>query len=141
MVNFDFSKALKQGTIEPEIDYIKKLAPEQQLVVEARVANEKKSAAIAYILWFFLGTIALHSFYLGQWKIGLFRIILALFAYFELGAGLVEGDEGALGAAWLLIITLGIWLLVDLFRIPTIIKKLQNKQRQEIAKEIIRQQG
>ena len=39
---------------------------EDQILIESRVANEKKSAGAAYFLWFFLGFVSAHRFYLGK---------------------------------------------------------------------------
>ena len=43
-----------------------KLSVEQQMLIEARIANEKKSTLAAYLLWFFLGSLSAHCFYLGN---------------------------------------------------------------------------
>lgn len=38
----------------------------------------EKSSVIAYVLWFFLGFIGLHQFYLGNMSRGLFNLVLAI---------------------------------------------------------------
>lgn len=124
-----------------EPDYVKKLTNEQALVVEARLANESKSTAVAYILWFFLGGLAIHCFYLGKNKIGIVRLVLSLIAWFQFlygfGAALNNDDGSSMGIGLLLFIILGIWWIIDLFMIPSTIKKTREARRQEIAKEII----
>lgn len=42
------------------------LTTDQEILVEARLANEKKSVGVAFALWFFLGIISAHRFYLGR---------------------------------------------------------------------------
>ncbi len=52
----------------------------------------KKSVAIAYLLWFFLGSLGVHRFYLGSWGIGLLMLACTLLAFVTLGiTGLVPG--------------------------------------------------
>jgi hypothetical protein len=64
---------------------------------------EDKSLAIAYLLWFFLGWIGVHHFYLGK-------------------AG--RGIGYLLTFAWL---TLGWW--VDLFTLPAQVKRINSERR------------
>lgn len=56
-----------------------------------------KSVGVAYVLWFFLGVIGVHKFYLGKTGIGISYI-------FTLG--------------WL-----GIGLIIDLFTLPSQVRK------------------
>lgn len=63
-------------------------------LVEQRVANDGPSTGVAYLLWFFLGWISAHRFYLGRPA----TAILQILSYF---------------------ILIGfIWLLIDAFLIP-----------------------
>ena len=74
-----------------------------QMMFEAN----KKSTGAAYLLWFFLGGFGAHRFYLGQTGTAIAQLLLALLGWLPLFIG------------WAV---LGIWLIVDLFLIPNIIR-------------------
>lgn len=84
------------------------LTTEQQLLIEMRVANEGPSTATAYLLWLFLWFISARRFYLGRPG----SAILQILTYF---------------------IAIGfIWLLIDAFLIPGMIRQRQNEIRQRM---------
>jgi TM2 domain-containing membrane protein YozV len=66
----------------------------------------RKSALIAYVLWFFLGLFGAHNFYLKRTGVGVAQVILTI---------TVIG----------LVITL-IWVLVDAFLIPGWVRRENN---------------
>lgn len=74
-----------------------KLTTDQQMLIEARIANEQKSTGVAYALWFFLGLFSAHRFYLNRPG----TAILQILSYF--------------------IIIGFIWLLIDAFLIPSMV--------------------
>jgi TM2 domain-containing membrane protein YozV len=81
------------------------LTTEQQLLIEMRVANEGPSTATAYLLWLFLWFISAHRFYLGRPG----TAVLQILSYF---------------------IAIGfIWLLIDAFLIPGMIRQRQDEIR------------
>ncbi len=82
---------------------------EDMILIEQRAANEKKSAGAAYLLWFFLGWISAHRFYLGKPVTALLQIV----SYFFL-----------IGFVW--------WVL-DLFLIPAIIDQKMDAARSDAA--------
>lgn len=82
---------------------------EDMILIEQRAANEKKSAGAAYLLWFFLGWVSAHRFYLGKPV----TAILQILSYFIL-----------VGFVW--------WLL-DLFLIPAIIDQKMEAARSDAA--------
>ena len=73
---------------------------------------EKKSLLVAYLLWFFLGYVGAHRFYLGRPVSGF--VMLALSAV-TLLVTLVS--FGLLGFLWALV---GLWWLIDALLIPGI---------------------
>jgi TM2 domain-containing membrane protein YozV len=85
---------------------------EDMILIESRVANEKKSAGAAYLLWFFLGWISAHRFYLGKPV----TAILQILSYFIL-----------VGFVW--------WLL-DLFLIPSIINDKMDEARHRASMDV-----
>ncbi len=102
------------------------LSTQQQLLVEQRLANEKKSAGVSYLLWFFLGIFALHRFYLG--KIGSGAAQVALFWVGALLAGV--------GIGLPLLIIFGIWWIIDAFLIPGMIAEDLNSRRILVSNEV-----
>lgn len=85
------------------------LSTQEQLLIEARIANEGPSTAVAYLLWCFLGIVSGHRFYLGRPG----TAILQILSYF---------------------ILIGfIWLLVDGFLIPGMIRQKQEELRHKMS--------
>ena len=126
-----------------------KLSVEQQMLIETRISNEKKSTLVAYLLWFFLGSLAAHCFYLGKWKTGLLRLILGIVGIlgFSIGGiGLlastsqqqIEGSTAISSFFGVILLILGIWMVVDLFTIPKTIRQHQEALRQKYSNEMLR---
>ena len=76
----------------------------------------KKSMALTYVLWFFLGGLGVHRFYLGTTALAAVQLALTL-----IGVLLVFVGIGLIPLA-----AIGIWLLVDLFLIPGIVSSHNN---------------
>jgi TM2 domain-containing membrane protein YozV len=72
----------------------------------------RKSAGVAYLLWFFLGGTGAHRFYLGQSGTGACQLIFLV-------VGIVTS---ILVVGMFLLIALGIWVLVDAFLIPGLVQ-------------------
>jgi TM2 domain-containing membrane protein YozV len=85
-----------------------KLSTEENLLVEMRVSNDGPSVTVAYLLWLFLGFVSAHRFYLGRPISALLQI-----ASFFVLVGFV-------------------WLFVDLFLIPGMVRDKQNQIRQQL---------
>jgi TM2 domain-containing membrane protein YozV len=81
--------------------------------VSAQYDIEKKSLLVAYLLWFFLGYIGAHRFYLGRPVSGF--LMLALSAI-TLVLSLVS--FGFLAFLWVVV---GLWWLIDALLIPGIV--------------------
>ena len=73
---------------------------------------QKKSALIAYLLWFFLGGIGAHRYYTGATGSAIFMTIL-----FVLSIVLSVVIIGGLG-----FLILGIWWIIDAFLIPGLVR-------------------
>jgi len=78
--------------------------------ISAQYDIEKKSLIVAYILWFFLGYIGAHRFYLGKPLSGFIMLMLS-------AATLVVTflSFGILSFLWFVV---GLWWLVDALLIP-----------------------
>ncbi len=90
------------------------LTTSEEMLIEQRVTNESPSVAAAYLLWFFLGILSAHRFYLGRPGSAILQILL----FFVLVGFL--------------------WLLVDLFLIPGMVRDKQEFIRQRLRSEILR---
>lgn len=103
------------------------LDTQQQLLIEQRVANDGKSALVAYLLLIFLGVFGAHRFYLGKTGSGILMLVMWLlgWATVVIFIGLIP------------LVIVGIWVLVDVFLIPGMItestKRMRNDLRQELS--------
>lgn len=81
--------------------------------VSAQYDIEKKSLVVAYVLWFFLGYVGAHRFYLGRPLSGLLMLALSAVVF-----TLTLVSFGFLGFLWFLV---GLWWLIDALLIPGIV--------------------
>ena len=86
----------------------------QMMLYDAR----KKSAGVAYALWFFLGMLGAHRFYLGRWVSGLVILLLTV------GSLLLTGGLG--------LVLPGLWVLVDLFLVGGMVRDWNEKLAREL---------
>ena len=84
-------------------------AVRQQMMYDAN----RKSAGVAYLLWLFLGGFGAHRFYLGETGTAAAQLILFILGWLTL---VVVVGFFLLGAV-------GVWLLVDAFLIPGIVRE------------------
>jgi len=77
------------------------------------VANQK-STLVAYLLWFFLGQLGIHKFYLNKTFMGL--------TY--LGLGVIGWATTFIFIGWAFLAVLWVMLIIDLFTIPGAVAKL-----------------
>lgn len=85
------------------------LTTEQLTLIEARVTNDGPSVGVAYALWFFLGLVSGHRWYLGRPGSAIAQIL----SYFIL-VGFV-------------------WLLIDGFLIPGMIREKKAQLRRDMS--------
>ena len=93
------------------------LSTAQLSLIEQRVANDAPSTAVAYLLWVFLGLVSAHRFYLGRPG----TAILQILTYFIL-VGFV-------------------WLLIDGFLIPGMIREKKDQIRQSMTMQLLAHAG
>ncbi|HEY0012497.1 MAG TPA: TM2 domain-containing protein [Allosphingosinicella sp.] len=82
-----------------------------------------KSIGIAYLLWFFLGGFSAHRFYVGATTTACIQLFLNIGGIFMLLSGAVAKDVGGMGFGFLMMMTAGIWLIVDIFLIPGLCRR------------------
>ncbi|MCE6951557.1 TM2 domain-containing protein [Cereibacter sphaeroides] len=102
------------------------LTVQQQMLVEQRLANDKKSTLVAYLLWFFTGGLGGHRFYLGRTGSAVGMIALTVL-------GLLTS---VIYVGLILLVIVGIWVLVDAFLIPGMIESLTRDARVRISDEL-----
>ena len=73
---------------------------------------QKKSLVVAYLLWFFLGSLGAHRFYTGRTGSAIVQLIVWLVGWGTL----------IVGVGFVVLAIAGIWLLIDAFLLPGIIR-------------------
>lgn len=92
-------------------------------MADSGLLKYKKSTAHAYVLWFFLGGLGIHKFYIGKTGMGIFYLLLLAGLTAGTVTGIAKGMESAMIIAGSCGLLLGILLLIDLFTIPRQIKR------------------
>lgn len=85
----------------------------QLSLIEQRVANDGPSTGVAYLLWFFLGLVSAHRFYLGRPVSAILQIL-----------------------SYLILVGL-IWWLIDGFLIPGMIRSKNDEIRRRTTAELM----
>ncbi|WP_411957930.1 TM2 domain-containing protein [Paracoccus homiensis] len=98
----------------------------RELVIEQRVANEAKSPFVAYLLAILLWGFGAHRLYLGRYMSGL--VMLAMWGLGWLTAPILIG--------WLPIALVALWMVIDLFLIPGMIREDRAVIRQKLLSEL-----
>ena len=75
--------------------------------------NQKKSTGVAYLLWFFFGMLGGHRFYAGQTGTAIAQLILTV---------TIVG-----------MIVSGVWVLIDAFLIPGMLRKKNDEIMQMLS--------
>lgn len=73
----------------------------------------RKSVGVAYLLFIFLGGLGAHRFYLGRVGTGVAQLLLSIIGWVTVLAGV----------GILFLAALGVWLIVDLFLIPSMARQ------------------
>jgi len=108
--------------------YYNQLDTQEKALVESQVNNNMKSYIVAYVLLLFLGQVGAHRFYIKGVSIG------------AIGQ-LVLGGLGWL-TTWIFIgyiflFLVGVWIIIDLFLIPRMIREHTETLKEDFAKEIV----
>ncbi|NYT38900.1 NINE protein [Allopusillimonas soli] len=77
----------------------------------------KKSLGVTYLLWFFLGAVGGHRFYLGKTGSAIAIPVLAIIGFLT----------APIGIGLAILVAVGIWVLVDAFLIPGWIRGMNTK--------------
>ncbi|HEY6578389.1 MAG TPA: TM2 domain-containing protein [Rhizomicrobium sp.] len=90
---------------------------QQQILIEQRISNMKRSIGVAYLLAIFLGVFGAHRFYLKRTGSAVAMLLLTI---------------TILGLA-----VTSVWTLVDMFLIPGRIRDDMQKLRQQLTLEAV----
>lgn len=111
------------------------LTEKQLTILESEMQKRRKSTTLAYILWFFLGSIGIHQFYLGNTPRGLLYLVLGLLGWINVFLGIFGTGLGII-FGWLLITVLGLFLLYDLFTMSKQIRAAEEREEERIIEQI-----
>lgn len=73
---------------------------------------QKKSIGVAYLLWFFVGYLGGHRFYVGKTGTAIIQLITSI----------VGACTAMIGVGLFVIGLVGIWILIDAFLLPGIVR-------------------
>lgn len=82
--------------------------------IQSEMVYQEKNLVLAYALWFFLGTLGAHRFYLGKIKTAVTYLLIALFGWLLLGIPYI---------------ILGIWWLVDAYFVNKYVVEHNNEMK------------
>ena len=102
------------------------LSTEQLLMVQSEFEKKKINKTPAYLLWFFLGTLGVHRFFIGDKGIGITQLALTVVGW--LTAIFLVG--------FIFLGIVGIWLLVDIFMLSSRIDQINEKKEMHIIAEL-----
>lgn len=98
---------------------------ESAVLTERPIFAREKSLAIAYLWWFLCGAISAHRFYLGFPISALAQASLWIVGALGLASGFLPAGFGLLAAF--------LWVLADLFLIPSLCRSANERARQNEA--------
>ncbi|MDZ4874896.1 MAG: hypothetical protein CLLPBCKN_004292 [Chroococcidiopsis cubana SAG 39.79] len=127
------------------IEAQKYLTDRELIIFNAELERKRKSTATAYILYFILGSIGGHKFYIGKPFIGfLYLLLLSLSTLLILGGAASTIDSSTADDASLILGLglfpfglLGLMLFIDLFTIPGQIKKQEERVRSKLLTQLV----
>ena len=107
------------------------LSDRQIAILNGEMMQRRKSLGLAYLLWFFLGGLAIHRFYLDDKKNALVLMTLTI---------------GGVLTSWIYIgflplLVAGVWLIVDAFLMPGMVQRANDRLEQTLVGVLTRQQG
>lgn len=102
--------------------------PQRPASAETKTYVTPKSTSTAYAFWFFFGGLGAHRFYLGSPVSGAIQLSLTPISY-----GLIASKSLA-GLA--IMPALGLWLIVDAFLIPGMVRAANERSRRDTTEMV-----
>src|SRR5580698_3239137 len=87
------------------------LTDRQIAVLSAEMTSRRRTAGVAYVLWFFLGGLGAHNFYLGRSANAVAQLALCILGWLTV----------VVFIGFPILFVLYTWVIVDAFRIPRFI--------------------
>ncbi|HWG21907.1 MAG TPA: NINE protein [Terracidiphilus sp.] len=115
---------------------------EQERAFAAAYERNRKKIAVAYVLAILLGVIGAHRYYLDRGRTAMLMLALGFGGFFLAVAmtymsaafnGTVDAYLGDF-LAGLLMLSAAVWVLVDLFLIPSMVRKYNQKLSEELQR-------
>ena len=114
-----------------------KLSPQQMAILTSELTKVQKSVGLAYVLWFFLGTLGIHQYFIGKAGRGTLYLVGGLIGWIVLIVGIATTTGAAMAIGGILLGVIGILLLVDLFTIPRQVRRVYELHEIEIATRLL----
>ncbi|AUJ23463.1 MULTISPECIES: TM2 domain-containing protein [Virgibacillus] len=102
------------------------LTDHEKLLVSSELNRKGKNMLLAYVLLIFLGTLGIHRFYLDKKGTAITQLILSV----------VGGLTAIILIGFIPLIIVGIWLFIDLFLVPGMVEKENERIEQEIIRNL-----
>lgn len=115
---------------------VRSLSEKDLQIYNMEVERQRKSVALAYVLWFFFGALGVHRFYLNQWlgAVNLFTFLFSVLTF----STMMESDATGLTITWFLCVAyLVLSLLVDLFTIPLQVHRANERIAQSVLAHLV----
>lgn len=118
------------------------LTLDEMMVFSSEMRASEKSTALAYLM-LLGGHLGLHRFYLNKKGTGILQLVLFLLAcvfYFGMGIGSAAESDILIIISFILFavpaLVLFIWVIVDLFLLPRMLREYNARVEREILQEI-----
>ncbi|MBT2134219.1 TM2 domain-containing protein [Croceibacterium sp. LX-88] len=82
-----------------------------------------RSLPMAYLLWFILGNLSAHRFYLGAYQSAVIQFFVGVFSWMLIFTSATTGDGGFGIAGFAVLVGWGLWVLGDVFFIHRLYKR------------------
>lgn len=112
----------------PNVLLKQELDAKQLAIVQSELDNRKKSIVVAYLLWFFLGGLGIHRFYIGSTGPAITMLILWIFGWLLL----------IIYIGIFLFIALYIWVLIDAFLLHGNVNRINQGIERDIIQQVMR---
>ena len=121
---------VKGGGTVSNVELKQQLDEKQLAIVQSEMEHRKKSTVIAYLLWFFLGSLGAHRFYIRKFGTAVTILILDLLGW---------ATVWIFGLGLIFLIPVGIWLIVDAFLLHGIVSRLNQQMERDILQQVLHQ--
>ena len=126
---------MQEQQIEQELNW------SQQRALDDAIDRNKKSMVAAYVLAVLFGGLGIHRLYLGRNRTGYLMFGICLLSFFMrawVSSGYQNSDGDALCEyiAYSMMFALWVWIIIDLFLIPKMLRKFNTGLAAELRKGI-----